>query len=233
MNVLPLDIFFFTESLSCNSPASFSRLGDGEMLCVLKQRGENCDHSEYFPELGAALRATLMRPYDYRHGIAPKILHRKNGLTERSLQWLERYSKVKQWYDSEVFLTAMLGGNLGHWTNLLQQRKVMLVGNVHLRHAPLSPTVFIEVPTINAWLNHDEILQQIERSMYQVDVVLFCTGMLSKVLLWELYPTYGRTHWLWDCGSVFDVFCGVMSRSYARKLTPAEIGVLKVKNFGK
>lgn len=233
MNVLPLDISFFVDALAHNEPVSFARYGDGEMYAIFKMNGENCDHCQYFPELGEALATTLRQPYDYLHGIAPKVMrHRGNGITEASVAWIEKHSRVKEWYDTEVFLTASLNGNLKPFMDELKQKHVILVGNNRLIDVPFRYDLFIEVPPVNAWLSYQDIHDRIKADLYRVDVVLFSAGMCTKVLIHDFFPMCGQTKFLLDMGSIFDMYVGIDSRSYARNLTTKQKIRLMRDNFG-
>jgi hypothetical protein len=231
MNVLPLDLTFFTERLSRNEPVSVARYGDGEMLAVLGTKGSNCDGSQYFPDLSEALRQTLEVPRDYLHCIAPKVTSRKNGLTESSFHWITKHCPQVEWYDSEVFLNAMLAGTLAPLIEVIEAKEILVVGNTHLRKAPLHYQEFVEIPTLNAWLDYAFILDQVRARMHAANVVLFCGGMTSKVLIYDLYPTWGKTHFMLDFGSILDQAVGVLSRSYSRRLKQEERDALLHLNF--
>lgn len=80
--------------------------------------------------------------------------------------------------------------------------------------------------------------QDIERAsrssnpLRQAEVVLFCAGMTTKVLMWELYPLLSRERMtLLDLGSVLDMYCGVDSRKYARQMPAAQKETLRRLNF--
>ena len=231
MNVLPLELSFFVERLRQKEPVSYVRYGDGEFLAILGTKGSNCDGAQYFDDLAEALRETLESPRDYMHGIGPKILNRKNGLTQSSISWIEKHCPQIEWYDSEVFLTAMLAGQFYPLTNALRERKVLLVGNASLRQAPIPFDEFVEIPRLNAWLNYAATLDRIQSKMHSVNTVLFCGGMMAKVCLYDLFPTWGKTHFMLDCGSIFDQTVGVLSRSYSRRLKPEERETLNRVNF--
>lgn len=231
MIVNPLPIEILVNRLENTLPFSLVRYGDGEMLCILGKDGANCDGAEYgIPGLREALARTLTEPRNYLHCIAPKVMHRGNGLTQKSVAWIEKNAPSVEWYDSETILEASLAGELKPFIQALG--KVMIVGPEHLRQIPIPFKVFVQVPKINAWLQYDKILYLIKRELYQVDTVLFCSGFLSKIAIWTLYNQFGETRNLLDIGSSLDMFCGVNSRSYARKRSVEEIQQLKLANFG-
>lgn len=228
MNVLPLSIEELIAKL--DSPFSLVRYGDGEFYSLLGQTGKNCDGADYgLPNLRKSLKETLTNPRDYLYGIGPKVMNRKNGTTEQSVQWIDQNAPQIKWHTSETILEASLAGELKPFIQKLG--KIMIVGNERLNQAPIPFKVFVQVPSANAWLQYDEILYLIRQELYQVDTVLFCAGFLSKVAIWDLFPSTGKTHTCLDVGSTLDMYCGVNSRSYARKLPLSEIERLKALNF--
>jgi len=231
MKVHPLDISYLTEQLERKQPFSLVRYGDGEFYSILGASGANCDGAEYnLPKLRESLAHTLTEPRDYLYCIGPKVMNRKNGITEKSVEWIEQNAPSIRWHTSETILEASLAGNLKPLTQALG--KVMIVGPVHLRGLPIPFKTFVQVPTINAWLHYDMILYLIRRELYQVDTILFSAGFVSKCAIWSLFPSVGETHNLIDIGSSFDSAVGVDSRSYSRKLTLEQKIRLSVLNFG-
>lgn len=232
MKIYSLPLSFFVDKLQHKEPFAFVRAGDGEFQAVLGYDGHNCDGTNYTPELAAALRRTLEQPRDYLYAIGPKITQRKNRLSRAALDYLDRRAKVTRWHDSEVFLTASLAGQLRPFIDALRERRVALVGAAHLRALPLAVAEFVEVPLVGAFEARAEIRAAVTDTLTRANVVLFCSGMLSKILIWELFPLVKTTHALIDIGSTFDQYAGRMSRGYARKLDAAEIARLRELNFG-
>ena len=233
MNVIRLPLSFFVDKLNAREPFAFARYGDGELQCALGMPGENCDGTVYASDLVAALRLTLTEPRNYLYAIGPKVTSRDNSFAKRAKVLLENCN-VKEWHSTETFLNASLAGELGSFIAALQKRQVMLIGAAHLRkmESLFSIQVFVETPQVNAWNVRETIAREIMRQSYQCDTLIFCAGMTSKVLTWELYPHLGATHTLIDCGSLWDMYCGMRSRSYARRLSDADIERLKRLNLG-
>lgn len=232
MNIIKLPLDFFVTRLENKEPFGWVRYGDGEMQAVLGMGGRNCDGTEYTPELGAALRSTLKQPRDYLYAIGPKVTTCKNEFARQALDYLERYAKVTRWHDTETILNASLAGELRPLIDALRKRRVMLVGAAHLKTLPLDPQVFIEVSATEAWQQYDKTYFKIMENAYRVNVILFCAGMSSKIILYDVFPHLGKTHMLIDIGSTWDVYCGKLSRSYARRMDATEIERLKELNFG-
>lgn len=234
VNALSID--FFTSRLARRNPIAYVRYGDGEFNAIFGRSGENCDGHTYFPMMGQQLALTLTQPRhgNYMYGIGPKAA-RSEELRDAVGAWISVNAQGVTWNTSEVFLHASLEGALLPLINGLRARRVMLVGNPHLSRLELgSDMVHVPSPAKNAWLSKDRLRKEIISRMEerQPDVVLFCAGMVSKILIWELFPQWGKKVHLWDMGSVFDLYCGVDSRSYARRMRLAQKENLLRVNFG-
>ena len=59
-------------------------------------------------------------------------------------------------------------------------------------------------------------------------VFCFSAGPTTKVLISKLFPVLRERNFLIDFGSLWDVYCGVTSRRYHKKITPDKTR----KNFG-
>lgn len=236
MQIAKLNLDFFTEQLRIGNPTTFVRYGDGEFSAILGVTGKNCDGHDYFESLGAALAQTITESRAYNYAIGPKITSRDNWLTKKSLNWIEKHAKRIEWYDSEVFLTASLAGEFAPFIETLRPHRVMFVGAGRMMGWAMQTfgdkTIFISTPLPNAWLSHIGILRLIQGAANNCDVILFSAGMTSKVLMWELFPALGKTHFMLDTGSLFDMYAGSLSRSYARKLSGEQIKRLRESNFG-
>jgi len=186
----------------------FARYGDGEFLCMGGKIGNNCDGHEYFPELGSALNAAFYSDPNYLVGIQP--LSVQGGLYQRAT--LDRPGP-KHICDADVLHSASIDGKLNLFFEAIKSRHVIMVGPKHLSEFPCSE--FVEVPKLNCWLQYDRIANGIFRVTHPDSVVLLCAGMMSGVLI-DNFRTSDIT--MIDCGSVFDPYYGVNSRSYHKKL---------------
>lgn len=223
---------WFVAQIERKNPFAFVRYGDGEFNCVLGADGENCDHHLYYPDLGVALRATLTQPHSppYFYAMGPKA-SRSLRIGVHVERWLTQNAPNVEWRNSETFLNAALSGDLYPLIHALNERRLMIVGGSHLRDLPvLQPLTHVKTPLVNAWLSHEQIHMAILAHAPKVDTILFCAGMTAKVLMWQLYPQL-KDHILLDLGSLFDVYCGVDSRKYARLMPGARKQELLNANF--
>lgn len=195
------------EKLRSKEKYSFSRWGDGEWLCLLNYKGANCDGHEYFNDLGNKLRQILTLTPKYTIGL-------QSLASRRFEKEIESYTNNFNltWCGSDVFHHASSNGKLNELFEVLKDREVILVGANHLKG--FKGWKHIEIPTKNCWLSYDKTLIELEETIKEDDVVLFCASMMSNVLIDELN---GRAT-LIDMGSVFDPYAGVNSRTYHKTL---------------
>ncbi|HUI92889.1 MAG TPA: hypothetical protein VLX68_11635 [Chitinivibrionales bacterium] len=208
----PLD--YYVSLLASGTPFSFSRFGDGEWNAMLGRPGENCDGHAFFPELGRDLRDALVARPAYLCGMQYRAIRDMGTDIKR---FLDSHKVTVAWQDADVFHYANNDGTLFPLVKQLRAMKVAVVGPPHL--SAMSDSVFpydhfIEIPLKNCYLNRDDIERRIG-SYYESSgpaVIAFSASMTTNVLIHRLYPLMGKTSWLIDFGSLWDVYVGVKSR---------------------
>jgi hypothetical protein len=208
----------YVEKLASGIPFSFARYGDGEWMAMLGRAGANCDGHEYFPALGERLRRAVLNPGSYLYGMQPCAM-RTDGRAIR--RFLKANSIRIPWHNSDVFHRANVAGTLYPLVAQLRTMPVVMVGPAYLQtvQATLFPFVeFIEVPPKNCFLSIDTLMAQMLRAAAgpQPRVFLFSASMAANVMIHELFGEMGMRHYMLDCGSLWDVYAGVNSRSNYR-----------------
>lgn len=181
---------------------SFSRYGDGELSCMFGKKGHNCDGHEYFEDLGLRLNEAFLDP----RGVI--------GMQRLGYEMYKDQLGPNIWADADVFHKASMRGELKELFDLLIWLNVIIVGPHHLRKLEIYKH-FIEVPLRNAWKDYDNIREQVKRNIDPGDIVLYCCGMMSEVLIWDMYSDDITQI---DIGSALDPYVGVRSRNYHKKL---------------
>lgn len=214
----PLDAF--VAPLERGEPYAFTRFGDGEWYAILGDPGANADGHQYFPQLGADLRRTLEQPLGYHYGMQPSVMG-LDGLRIR--RYLESARVTVPWCNANVFHYANRDGRLWPLVRAIRAHRVVLIGPAHLR--ALDRVVFpiaasIEIPALNCYLEMDRVRDAVaaDASAHPGTVYAFAASMMTNVIVHDLFPQWGRTHWMLDFGSVLDVYAGVQSRSVYRDL---------------
>lgn len=198
----------FTAKLKRGDNFSFARFGDGEMSCILRRPGVNCDNHAYFPDLGDQLKTVLLSKPDYFVGMQRK------GLKDLPMfsMWLQQ-NGLSGYIDADVFHDANMRDGLGKFWLSLRGRDIVAVGPVWFRLLPPYKMEFthVVVPQKNAWLDYRTILERVREKAK--DVVTVSMGMGGKVLIDDLHRSHPDLTIL-DMGSALDVWCGITTRRY-------------------
>ena len=198
------------ENLKSNKVFKFARYGDGEIYCMKGKHGGNCDNHSYFPDLGSALRQSVVEEPEYMVGIQPLSV---SHIPEDVNNYFGHFTTL---YNADVLHNASISGRLQDFENALSGRYVVLVGPVNLANL-FENCVHIVIPELNCWLEFEHIRQQIAFHIEGINnaVVILCAGMMSEVVI-DVFDDYPHT--FIDAGSVFDPYCNVKSRKYHYKL---------------
>jgi len=195
-----------TASLKDGIVFKFARYGDGEIYCMNGKIGQNCDNHSYFPNMGAALRQTIIQEPNYMVGIQPlSISHIPEDVNSY-------FGHFKTLYNADVLHNASIEGCLDKFINALAGRYIILVGPAHLADF-FKECVHIVIPNLNCWTQYEHVRQQVAFHVEGINnaVVLLAASMMSEVLIssFEDYP-----HTFVDIGSVLDPYVGINSRKY-------------------
>lgn len=213
------------DKLRNNIPFSWSRWGDGEWTALLQTRKEgsmNCDGHHFFLDMGSHLEGVLESIPKYFLGIQ-NLAKEQN----KDNQKFNALVDINQWCDNEMLTRASIKGYIDQFFDAINasENQVMLIGNKNL--AKLDKVNFdwyLEIPEKDCWLERDQIESQIRGFIEMSDdkenvIILYSASMLTNVLMDDIYNSqYGPEITQIDCGSVFDYYVGINSRSYMKKL---------------
>lgn len=209
------DFDFILDCLIGFENISFARNGDGELNSVLAKRGENCDAHIYFPDMGIELKKILESQPKYYLG-----LQRLGAEQNADNAEFQKLRDMNTWVNNEVFTRPSAREGkvfLEKFKGALAERRVIQVANESLLQLQMAD-VFIEIPLINCWLKKDQILKSIRENIQENDVILYSASMPTKYFINEIYKEYGNKVTQLDCGSVFDVYVGRITRTYMKNI---------------
>lgn len=224
---------YYVERLKSNNPFSFIRYGNGEWDGILGTRKRTGSGSQRLniPGLRQGLQNSLKRDYDpdrYLVGMqdyAQRIKYMQQG----SRKWLQINAPNLIWHNADVFHHCSSRAQLRPLIDELRKKSLVFIGPAHIKSiSRLLPYVgFVEVRSRDCFQDTTKIYKAI---LQQKSPAVFCfsAGPTTKILVHKLFPTLGNENFLIDFGSLWDVYCGVSSRSYHKKITPA----ITRKNFG-
>lgn len=209
MTELTFDIIL--EKIRKNEPFSYARYGDGEWNAILQKKpgGRNCDGHEYFPDLGLRLFEILESEPQYYLGLQRLASEQNIGDIR-----FDRLVAKNKWVDNEIMHRASIKGRMNEFFDAIKDRYVILVGNIALRRLHFYAES-IAIPDKNCWLEYERVKANIAHLVRPGAIVLYCASMMSEVLIDEFKDCNLIQI---DCGSVFDPYVGVNSRSYHSNL---------------
>lgn len=199
-------------------PFSMTRYGDGEWACILGEEGGNCDKCAYLPELRDGLIKTLKYYKPYYHCLLTVATANKPEL----VNYLVDHSIKVDWYNGDALLDASVAGKLLPFINILRQKdkKVVYVGPAKLLKLKsyFDIAKFVVIPERDCILEKQDIKDSVMEvcNTMSPNIILFSAGMATNVIVDELYTKIGGKVTMIDVGSLFDIYCGVVSRSYAK-----------------
>lgn len=215
--IIKLPAEFYLERIRENKPFTLARFGDGEVLCMqlaphwLK---ENCDGSKFLPELVEPMRQIFRNQYPYYHCLLDCSFD-LNG--EYFKKFIEETCPDMPFYDGEIWQHLSFSDRIVELTTSIAPYNPVFVGGKHL----------LEVQHMNGIGNIENIITNSKDAFKQfneiVETVLeshsegsrffaFSCGFASKPIIDTLFPYIGHDSFLIDFGSVFDPYCGILSR---------------------
>jgi SAM-dependent methyltransferase len=224
----PASVDDYIKLLMGDNLFSQANYGDGEFSCILGKEGQNSQGGAYYPELGKALRHTLLNPmmtcYGYNpgrviNGEVESWLDRSNiAVPEIWCSFLTRKDSAGKinvpWVHKEILPAANCQGKIGGLFRVFKNMKrVLLVGGPHLKELSLFPFSYVGTPPANSWDHFDDILKRVHEAIIAERplITLFCLGMAAKPLIWNLLNKRVCCHLL-DIGAIFDPYVGKLSR---------------------
>lgn len=222
MELIKLPASHYVSLIRNDEPFSFSRFGDGEVLVMFNHefyRNFHTDRNAWIHDCGPAVKRIFENAYDYYHCYLDgtfwdKGPHRGTQFNE----FLERTCPTLNLYYGEVWQELSFDGRITDLTSAINPYRPVLIGPPHLENVihmeGITDMDHISVDLNNAYLQKNEVMRKIEEKIVEGRRFFgFSASVLSKVLIDELYEKYGKTKFFVDFGSVFDPYCGSLSRT--------------------
>jgi hypothetical protein len=218
MQLINLPTEHYLELIGNNRPFSFSRFGDGEVLCMHNTTWleKNCDGSHFMQDLIAPMKQIFINQYPYYHCLLQCSFDLEG-------EWFKTFISETcpnmPFYDGEVWQKISFEGRILELVEKINLYKTCLVGPPHIknfRHIKGLNTEIsvIETPETDSFRCYHKIYDQIMSEHNNgCRFFGFSTGYTSKILIDNLFPYIGHNSFLIDFGSVFDPYCGKLSRS--------------------
>ena len=210
-------IDFFTKKMLNNENFTFVKYGDGEILCMIGGKGENCDHHPYSEKLKKELEKSfvkLLRFYDDVY-----LAEWVDNLVKTRESYVNVNGLKPKFADYECFLTLKENLNdkklLNFYTLLKKtKRKKIFVGPKKLKKVTtmLGIDNFVEVPIINAFSDYDRVMDELVHiGVNDNNIYILCCSMMSCLICSDL-KEINKKITLLDVGSGLDPIFGQRTR---------------------
>ena len=210
-------IDFFTKKMLNNENFTFVKYGDGEILCMIGGKGENCDHHPYSEKLKKELEKSfvkLLRLYDDVY-----LAEWVDNLVKTRESYINVNGLKPKFADYECFLTLKENLNdkklLNFYTLLKKtKRKKIFVGPRKLKKVTtmLGIDNFVEVPIINAFSDYDRVMDELVHiEVNDNNIYILCCSMMSCLICSDL-KEINKKITLLDVGSGLDPIFGERTR---------------------
>lgn len=230
MVTLPLDkseidgtfpVTEMTERLNQNQPYSYIKYGDSEWRAIFGYKGKAfiCPDHDYDPEQGKLLNRTVMQKHYGDNLFYGFPRHCIKEFRKENLEW--KHGPTINWVDANaLYWAAGELGTLNGFVKALRKKQVCLVGPRYLVREKLNFIVSagcVTIPERNAFKERARIAADILKMVETTEVFVFSAGLTTNILIYFLYPLLGHSHFLLDCGSIWDPHVGNMNRNYYKK----------------
>jgi len=231
---------YYLDLIRNDKPFSFIRVGDGEILSMFRRKGfdENCDGSKFLDELVEPMKQIFRNQYDYYHCLldcsSDPVLKPE---VDQFHAFLDETCPDMQFYYGEVWQQLSFSGRIRELVDAIAPYKPVFIGAEHIANVcymyGMGYNNVIQIPAVDAFKSFNQIFDAVMK-LRQQGKRMFCfsAGYSTKPLIDTLWPYIGESTYLLDVGSVFDPFCGKLSRdgmkikgfNYFQQFTSLKLG---------
>lgn len=211
---------YWIDKFISNKPYSLSRFGDGETLSMFNspKLRENCDGSKFLPEIAEPMKDIFRKNFDYYHCFLDCTFEPAfKPQVDKFKAFFDDTCPDMQIYNGEIWHYMSDAGNIRELVDAIAHYEPCFVGGKHLKNVEhiygFNKINFIETPQYDSFKEIDRIIDDI-MALHATGsrFFAFSTGYTTKILIDRLYPVIGSDTFLIDFGSVWDAYCGILSR---------------------
>lgn len=218
--IINLPVEHYLQLIKDNKPFSFSRFGDGEVLCINNPNYFiNRQYDNWIFECGDKLKKILTNNYNYYHCFLYGTFwergpHRGNDF----INYLDENCSNMDFYDGEIWSELSFNKGIVNITDAINSYNPVFIGGKHLDNMKYVEGItnmnLIEVDDLNAYDNYDFIYNEIIKNFNEGNrMFCFSASIVGKILIDDLFPIIGDKAFMIDFGSLWDPYCGKLSRS--------------------
>jgi len=209
---------------------SHTRMGDGEWVGILGRAGaqrRNCDGHRYFPAMNRALAKILTDPPNKKFLLGMQHFGFRI-MRKQILKWLKNHRLLGlSWYDADLLAMHKVSsrGKIQGYFEALATKPVVMVGPPHLQKLKQRGLVDFAAHIVTPRRDAFQVLPDLKRKTLKAYsqlkppvVISISCGLPAGILVQGLFREIGQEAFIFDAGSVYDVYCGESSRKYMRTL---------------
>ena len=204
---MKVGIDYFTKKMRIGENFTFVKYGDGELLCMLGAKGENCDFHPYSHRLGELLKKSFGTLLAFNNSY---LADWKDNLIDVRDMFIKSNNLKPRFADYDCFLTVnenIKDQRLFEFYKSINEskRKKVFIGPRQLSGTKemLKLDQFIEVPIVDAFSKYDEVKDILLKNIEDNTIYIFCCSMMSCVLCNDIINQNSNVTLL-DVGSGFD-----------------------------
>jgi len=208
-------ISFYTDKLRNNEHFSLGCYGDGEWLGILKERVgfTTTIGTTFTPDLCDALAESLHYKSDNFLFSSSEVLKNAKwtGIGEARIDgYLKAHDLNIEFYEKDEWDRAMKTGELEEFIEQIRKMNVVIVGNKYLRGLNFfNYNHFVEIGYPNCYTDGTFFSACEEAIVYgKPAIYLISCGLSSALLVQKLHGKIPDS-WFIDCGSIWDIYCGI------------------------
>lgn len=221
--MIKLPVEHYLQLIKENKPFSFSRFGDGEVLCINNpdffKNNKSFPYGKWVQTCGDKLMNILTNNHDYYHCFLNCTFWERGP--HRGIDFnriLDENFNEMNFYDGEIWSNLSFEGGISEITNAINPYTPVFVGGKHLKNMEyvtgITNMKIIEVDDIDAYEDYDFIIKEILTKFHEGSrMFCFSASVVGKIIIDDLFPVIGDKAFMIDFGSVFDPYCGKLSRS--------------------
>jgi hypothetical protein len=229
---------YYIDLIKNNIPFSFARYGDGELIIMFNYKSViGRDIGDMIKSI-EPMKQIFRNHYDYFHCKLNCTFHTHSlkcfGVDiDEVCKFMIETCPDMPFYDGEIWQGLSFSGKIEQLTRELNLYTPVFIGGKHLSNIQyLNGITNMELITVHdrkAWDDFENIKQQI-RQKIESGRRMFCfsMGYAGKIMIDELYSETRGKCFMIDFGSLWDPYCGVLSRNGMRN-----VGFQKFQSFTK
>ncbi|MFM6994703.1 MAG: hypothetical protein ACKOWO_06275, partial [Sediminibacterium sp.] len=191
---------YYLSMIKYDTPFSFSRFGDGEVLCMFNSHlmSANCDGSEFSPVLIEPMKQIFINKHNYYHCLLDCTFEPVfKDSVDKFKKFIDETCPDMPFYDGEVWQQMSFSGRITELVETISSHDPVFVGGSHLSNIGKmkgfsNKPIQIVIPDVNAFYSINTIIEQIiDLYTSGSKMFLFSAGYSTKIIIDQLFPYLG------------------------------------------